>query len=532
MEPKVSYKEIVRLTFSGGYSQREIAAAANCSCGTVSNVQRKLRVVGLDAPTAEGMSEKELRGLLAEQRGRKPDASYVQPDHAAIQEQLDKHKGLTIAIVWEEYAAECFAAGKTPYMYSYFAQMHREWQSASDLSLKVPHVPGDRMEVDWAGMTMEWVDMYTGEVHVVYLFVATLPYSQYTFVKPAEGMAMEDWIFCNVSALRFFGGSPRVIVPDNLKTGVTSHTSDEVVLNRTFREFGEFYGLAIVPTGVRKPKHKPSVEGNVGKIGERIALMLRNQRFFSMAELEDAVAAKLADLNSRPFKKRPDGSREEVFLAKEQPRLAPLPATDFEPGRWLKRTASPDYRVSVDTVTYTVPHTFAGQPVDVRVSRSTVEVFCDGERIAVHPRSAARNDDVKQESHQPKWHFEFLQQSGERFRQRALDEIGPWGRKVADSMLSAGRAEEEGYRPCARLLNLAAKHGGRAVEEACERACGITRAPSLKTVKIILKNMPDRNEQRDAKEDYAILRDEGYYGGEPDANEAGDGTAGEDGEER
>ncbi|WP_165046361.1 IS21 family transposase [Adlercreutzia sp. ZJ138] len=519
MEPKVSYKEIVRLTLAGGYSQREIASAAACSIGTVCNVQRKVRLLGLDSPTAEGMSEKELRGVLSERRGRKPDANYAQPDHASIQEQLDKHKGLTLAIAWEEYATDCVAAGKAPYMYSFFVQKHREWQSASDLSLRVPHVPGDRMEVDWAGSVMEWIDMYTGEVHTVYLFVATLPYSQYTFVKPAESMAMDDWIDCNVEALHFFGGSPRIVVPDNLRTGVDVHTQDEIVINRTYREFGEHYGLAIIPTGVHKPKHKPSVEGNVGKIGERIALMLRNQRFFSMDELEEAVASKLADLNSRPFKKRADGSRTEVFLAKEKPMLSPLPATDFEPGRWLKRTVSPEYRITVDTSTYTVPYTFAGQRVDVRVGRLTVEVFCDGERIATHPRSHKRNDDVKQESHQPKWHTELLHQSGERFRQRAFDEIGPWGRKVVDSILSAGRAEEEGYRSCAKLLNLAFNHGGRAVEEACERACGITRTPSLKTVKVILANMSDRDEQRDAKEDYAILRAEGYYGIDSNAND-------------
>ena len=343
-------------------------------------------------------------------------------------------------------------------------------------------------------------------------------------------MKAEAWINHHINMFRFFGGVTDILQCDNLKTGVASHAPDEVVVNRTFREFGDYYGLAIIPTGVRKPKHKASVEGNVGKIGERIALMLRNQRFFSMAELEDAVAAKLADLNSRPFKKRVDGSREEVFLTKEKPRLAPLPAADFEPGRWLKRTVSPDYRVTVGNATYTVPYTFAGQPVDVRLGRAAVEVFCDGERIATHPRSFVGGDDVKQESHQPKWHTEFLRQSGERFRQRALDEIGPWGRKVADSMLSEGKVEEEGYRPCAKLLGLAAKHGGRAVEEACERACGITRAPSFKTVKIILTNMPDRDEQRDAKEDYAILRDEGYYGGEP-ATSGGD-VEGDEGEER
>ena len=516
MEPRFSYKEVARLTFAGGYSQRDIAAAAGCSTGSVVNVQRAMRSCGIDAETALGISEQELRGLLTRGRGRKEGEDYVQPDHAAIQRQLDEHRGLTLAILWEEYAKRCNDAGRTPYMYSRFVEKHREWQSGSDIALRVQHVPGDKMEVDWAGTTMEWVDPYTGVISEVYLFVATLPYSQYTFVKPMESMDSDSWIECNVAALHFFGGVPRIVVPDNLKTGVKSHTPDEVVINRTYREFAEHYGTAVIPTGVRKPKHKASVEGNVGKIGERIALMLRNQRFFSLSEIEEAIAEKLADLNARAFKKRSDGSRAEVFEAKERRMLAPLPATDFEPGRWLVRTVSPDYRVSVDSATYTVPYTFSGQSVDVRVGRATVEVFCDGERIASHPRSKARGDDVKQKSHQPKWHTEFLEQSGERFRQRALDEIGPWGRTVADSMLAAGTVEEEGYRSCAQLLNLVEKHGGDRVEEACRRACGIARCPSLKTVKILLKNQPDRDEQREAIESYAILRGEGYYAGNGD----------------
>ena len=141
-------------------------------------------------------------------------------------------------------------------MYSFFSQRYREWRSASDLSLKVAHVPGDKMEVDWAGTTIEYIDRFTGEVCTLYLFVATLPYSQYTFVKPIESMDSDSWITCNIAALRFFGGVPRIIVPDNLKTGVDAHTPDEVRVNRTFQEFGEHYGTAIIPTGVRKPKHK------------------------------------------------------------------------------------------------------------------------------------------------------------------------------------------------------------------------------------------------------------------------------------
>ena len=518
MKPDFSYKEIVRLTVAGGYSQREIASSANCSTGTVSNVQSRMRSLGIDDDTALSMNENELRGLLGGNRGRTSDQNYIQPDFAAIDEQLSNHRGLTLTILWEEYAKRCADAGKQAYMYSFFSQRYREWKSASDLSLRIAHIPGDKMEVDWAGTTMEYVDMFTGDVRTLYLFVATLPFSQYTFVKPIESMDSDSWITCNIAALKFFGGVPRIIVPDNLRTGVDAHTPDEVRVNRTYREFGEHYGTAIIPTGVRKPKQKASVEGNVGKIGERIILMLRNMRFFSADEVEQAVSEKLDELNARPFKKRTDGSRTEVFFAKEKHMLASLPATDFEPGRWVKRTVSPDYRISVDASTYTVPYAFANQPVDVRVGRKCVEVFCDGERIATHPKASARGSDVKQKSHQPKWHTDFLEQSGERFRQRAKEEIGPWGFKVVEAMLAAGKVEEEGYRPSAQLLNLAARHGKDSVEAACKRACSIAKSPSLKTVKILLKSQPKQDEQQQALKDYAILHEEDYYTGAADGS--------------
>lgn len=511
MERKFSYRDIVRLTFAGTYTQREIALAAGCSIGSVANVQTRIRASGIDKESALKLSEDELRGLFNKNRGPKPSDKYVQPDFAMIQRQLEQYKGLTLMILWEEYVKHCLDAGKQPYMYSFFVEKYNAWISASDITLKVQHVPGDKMEVDWAGTTMEFIDQYTGEVHTVYLFVATLPYSQYTFVKPIESMDSGAWIDCNIAALHFFGGVPRIIVPDNLKTGVTSHTQDEVVINRTYKEFGEHYNTAIIPTGVRKPKHKPSVEGNVGKIGERIALMLREQRFFSIDEIERAIQIKLEDLNARPFKKRKDGSRYKVYLEKEKSMLAPLPATDFEPGEWHKRTVSPNYRITIDTNTYSVPYSFVGQSVDVRVGRNSVEVFCDSERIATHPRCRERFSDIKQKSHQPAWHTEYLEQSAERFRQRALSEIGIWGQKVVEAMLSAGKVEEEGYRPSAQLLNLVERYGSNAVNTACERACGISRCPSLKTIKILLKNQPDRDEQREAIKDYAILRDEDYY---------------------
>ena len=512
-KPDISYKEIARLTFSGGhYTQREIAASAGCSHGTVGHVQRKLRALGIDEAAIAGMSERELRVLVNDGPGRKEGQGYKQPDFEKVHRELSYDRKLPLTILWEEYAEEAVREGKRPYMYSFFTQQYRKWEKTANPTVERPHRPGDEMEVDWAGDTMELVDPFTGEISKVYLFVATLPFSQYTYVKPTLSMKSEDWIESHAAALRFFGGAPRIIISDNLKTGVTKNAGGEVVLNRTYREFGEHYGTAIIPADVGKPKQKASVEGSVGKIGERIIKMLRHRRFIDFDDLCDAVAEKLAELNARPFNKRA-GSRLSVFIEKEKPLLSPLPAEDFEVADWITRTVGRDYAVSVHGVAYSVPYQYVKHEVDVRVGQRTVSVFLDGERIAMHARSFDKGEPVVDESHRPEWHVEYLNRNAGHYRQRALDEIGPCAKRVVDSILEAGRAEEEGYRSCAALLKLARKNGADAVERACERACAITARPSLKTVKILVRKAadPDADSVAKAMQDYALLRDEEYY---------------------
>lgn len=511
MSSKISYKEVVRLIFAQNYSQREIAIAGNCSEGTVRNIKQRLERSGIDGPTALEMSESELRGLLNENRGRKCQQAFMQPDYQKIDEELSKNRKLSLAILWEEYVEECKQKELRPYMYSHFVGQYRRWQNFNIPSLRISHIPADKMEVDWAGDTMSVVDQLTGEIIKVYLFVATLPYSQYTFVWPTLSMTTDDWIDANVRALHFFGGVPRIIACDNLKTGVVKHSHDEIVLNKTYQEFGNFYNTAIIPTGVRKPKEKASVEGSVGKIGERIALMLRKQTFFTIDELREAVEAKLEDLNSRPFQKRKDGSRQSVFLEKEKAHLGALPPTDFEVSRWESRTVTPDYRVHIDGSTYSVPYAFIGQKVEVRVGKNVIEVFCDGERIASHVRTFEKNEDVKQVAHQPKWHTEYLEQSAEKYIARAKCEIGVAAMHIVESMMSAGKSEKEGYRPAAKLLSLLDTYEAEQIEKACARALDISKAPSLKSIKILLKSQVKRDEAKDALSDYAILRDKDYY---------------------
>lgn len=512
MGKEISYKEIARLTLSDDhYSQREIATAANCSPGTVSNVQRRLEAAKIDAATAADLTERELRGLLNSEKGRREGDEYKQPDWARIADEMARDRKLKLIVLWEEYAEEAVLEGKRPYMYSFFSELFRRWVNFNIPTLTRSHVPGDKMEVDWAGDTMELVDPFTGVVSKVYLFVATLPYSQYTFVMPTLSMDAESWIDANVAALRFFGGVPRIVVCDNLKTGVIRNSGSDVVLNRSYREFGEHYGTAIIPTGVGKPKQKPSVEGSVGKIGERIIKMLRHRRFLDFDDLREAVSEKLAELNSRPFDKRRDGSRASVFEDKEKQALSPLPTADYEMAEWAVRTVGRDYMVSVSGSAYSVPYEYIKQKVDVRIGRKTVEIFFDGDRIATHARSFAKGDVVVCQSHRPQWHVEYLSRSGDSYRERALLDIGASARRVVDSILSAGREEDEGYRACAALLRLADKYGAEAVEEACERACGITKSPSLKAVKILLRKKPDRDEAEDIIASYAIMREEGYY---------------------
>lgn len=276
------------------------------------------------------------------------------------------------------------------------------------------HKSGEIMQVDWAGDTAAVVDTDTGEIIHAYVFVATLPCSAYSYVEAFLNMDQESWITAHVNALNYFGGVPRIIQCDNLKTGVEKHGKHEIVLNRVYQELAEHYAAAIIPARVRAPKDKAAVEGTVGIISTYILAALRNRQFLSLQELNDAIWERLESFNHKPFQKR-EGSRATAF-AEEHPFLRPLPAHPYEPATWKVASAGPNYHISVDRMNYSVPFEYIRQKADVRVTRTTIEVFYSGSRICSHRRLYGRfNQYSTVREHMPLDHQKYVQWNAERF---------------------------------------------------------------------------------------------------------------------
>ena len=258
--------------------------------------------------------------------------------------------------------------------YTKFCNGYADYTIVNKLTNHLENKPGVKAEVDWSGPTMSYIDTSTGEVITVYLFVGTLPYSQYSYVEPTLDMKMNSFIRAHVHMYEFFEGVPTRLICDNLRTGVVSHPKDgEIVLTQDYEALGEHYTTAIMPAGVRKPKQKASVEGTVGKIATAIIAKLRNEVFYSFPDLKAAVSKKLYEFNHNDFQKR-EGSRYEAYLD-EKEFLHPLPAIPYEIATWVYgRSVNIDYHVVFEYNRYSCPYQYAKKKVDLRVTDTKVTV--------------------------------------------------------------------------------------------------------------------------------------------------------------
>ena len=374
---------------------------------------------------------------------------------------------------------------------------------------------GSYMQVDWAGDTAAVIDTDTGEIIPAYVFVATLPYSGYSYVEAFFSMNQESWTTAHVNAYKYFGGVTRIIQCDNLKTGVQKHGKDEVVLNKSYQELAEHYGTAILPARVRTPKDKAAVEGTVGIISAFILAALRNRQFLSLLELNEAIWDRLEMFNHKPFQKR-EGSRASSF-AEERPFLRPLPPRPFELATWKVATVGPNYHISVERMNYSVPFEYIKQKVDVRLTKATVEVFYGGNRICSHPRLYGRfNQYSTIQEHMPPEHQKYVQWNGERFIHWA-GKVGSNTQVAVQAILSGYKVEQQGYKSCMGLLKLADKYTPERLENACKRALEYTPRPSLKNIQAILasgqdKAIPEQSAATASSSRYGFTRGAAYYG--------------------
>ena len=247
----VNYREILRL-HSLGYSQRSIESSVRSSHQKVKEVLDRAEEMHIEWPLDEDITNVILDELLGDKHRDKPSL-YAPIDYEYIHNELSK-KGVTLSLLWSEYCDKARINGQKPYMSTQFGDKYRRWARVTKATMRITHKPGEAMQVDWAGGTIPYFDPITGEEYKAYLFVAALPCSYYIYVEACDDMKQETWLMCHVHAYEYFGGVTRLLVPDNLKTGITSNTRYETQLNESYRDMAEYYGTAIVPARVRKPQ--------------------------------------------------------------------------------------------------------------------------------------------------------------------------------------------------------------------------------------------------------------------------------------
>ena len=506
------YREILRLT-AMGLSQRSIMDSAGCAQKTVVKVQRRARELKLSWSLDDTMTDAVLDEMLFP-KAPKVSTTRQMPDFDYIRRELQRN-GVNKKLLWTEYLEACRQSGGEPLMYSQFCYYIQQDEQRRRATMHISRKPGEQIEVDWAGDPAYIIDPDTGEVTKAHIFVGVLSYSQFPYVEAFINEQQAPWITAHIHMFEYFGGVSKILVPDNCKTAVIRNGDwNDLRVNAVYHEMAEHYSCAIIPARVRAPKDKPNSEGTVGVISTWILAAIRDEQFFSLAELNAAIRKKLYDFSRKPFQKK-DGTRYGIYMEEEFPLLTPLPQTRYELAEWKQATVQFNYHISVDSMYYSVPHEYIKRKVDVRVTESTIEVFYKQARIASHRRLYGRKGQYSTvTAHMPEDHQKYLEWNGDRFRRWGA-QIGLSTATVVNAILTSQRVEQQSYRSCMGLLKLTDKYSPARLENACTLALSYTASPSYKNVKDILATGRDKTlaEKKDEVQPnpYALTRGSEYY---------------------
>ena len=470
-------REILRLHFEHSLGQRAIARACAVSPTTVSTYLERITRSGLDWPALAALDDSSLKTLLyPESRGtltRKP-----LPDFEYLRLEMKK-KGVTLQLLWEEYRS----IHPDGYGRSQFCELYHQHGRTLDPVMRFDHKAGEKLFVDFSGDRPSYVDRETGEVVTPELFVATLGASSRIFAVAVPSQQIPDWTMAHIGAFEYFGGVPAVVVPDQLKSGVKTSCKYDPEINPAYAELCAHYGVTAIPARPSEPRDKAKVENSVLNAQRRILAALRNRTFFSLMELNDAIAVELEKLNNRPMQ-GVGKSRNQLFAEIDQPALKALPAQRFHLQEWKKAKVHIDYHVAVHGSWYSVPYTLIGKDVMVCLTTTMVAILHDGKRVASHARTRQKNVYVTQEAHRPPSHQQYLKWTPERMR-RWGESIGAQTGAMIEAIIRTAAHPDQAYRRCLGLLRLAKRYGDDRLELACDRALQL-RAIGYQCVKNIL----------------------------------------------
>ncbi len=372
---------------------------------------------------------------------------------------------MTRQLLWEEYAEH---HPVNHYSYSRFTVLFGQWRKKQRISMRQTHIAGDKLFVDYAGLTLGIIDARTGEARPAQVFVSVLGVSSYTYAEATWTQSLPDWIGSHVRAFEFYGGVTQTVVPDNLKSAVSKAGRYDPELNPSYAQLAAYYGVAVMPARPYKPKDKSKAEVGVQIVERWIMMRLRKLQLFSLDEANQAIRGLLDDLNNRPFKQRP-GSRRSQFESIDKPALKSLPGTPYSYRHVVKARAHIDYHVSYDGHHYSVPYQLRGEAVMLHVGEHCIDVFYQGKGVAQHPRAMGQGGHTTHVAHMPKAHAKHQEWTLGRFLNWA-SQVGAATERVVHYQLENRPHPEHGYRACLGILNLAKKYGKTRLENACLRA--------------------------------------------------------------
>ncbi|MFT9496548.1 MULTISPECIES: IS21 family transposase [Bacillota] len=512
----IHYRKILELN-DEGVSLRGIAASTGNSRQKVSEVIELARKKGVECPLEEEMNDRWIEEFLYPEKTM--EGSGRQPlDFEYIHKELAK-PNVTLSLLHHEYEAGSRANNAIPYSYRSFVRYYGNYAQKHKATMRIRRKPGEIMEVDWAGSTLFFIDRDTGEKVKAYVFVATLPCSQFSYAEATLSMDQHSWINAHIHAYEYFGGVTQIVVSDNLKTGVTKHTSRELVLNPTYKEMANHYSTIVMPARVRSPKDKASVEGSVGTISTWIIAALRNTHCFSIEELNVELRKKLEEFNQRPFTRK-EGCRFSAFEEEEKFALSPLPGTPYKISEWRTAKVRPDYHISVDSMFYSVPYEYINQEVDVKLSDDMVVVYFKHMWLTSHKRLYGRfGQPSTLPEHMPDNHKLYIEHTPEVAIEWASS-IGSSTSIVVKYLLDSYQSERQALQSIFSLKKLEHRYTKYEIEIACKMVLSMTGRPTVKSIQTILKSNKKKDAEQELKQNtevnetnFGFTRGASYYGG-------------------
>ena len=477
-------REILRLRFAAGLSIRQIKDSTKVSVGAIQKLLSKAQELELSWPLPDELDDTALAGLFYPGADTRLSSRFQVPDWSAVHQEL-KRKGMTLQLLWEEYTQQY---PNRCYSYSQFCDRYRHWRGKQRRSMRQTHKAGEKCFVDYCGQTVPIIDPGSGEIREAQVFVGVLGASNYTYAEATYTQSLPHWLESHVRMFTFFGGCTELIIPDNLRSGVSQACRYDPDLNASYQQLAEHYQVAVVPARPYKPKDKAKAEVGVQIVERWILARLRRHSFFSLAELNQCIRSLLEELNQKPFKQL-SGNRLQAFERLDKPALKPLPVHPYRYVEIKPVKVNIDYHVQHNQHHYSVPHQYVGETLELHASDTLITLYFRQRQVAAHPRSH-RPGTTTEASHMPKRHQKQQRWTPGRLKHWAKD-IGPEVLTWVDTQLTTRDHPEQAYRVCLGLLNLSRDYPLARLNAACKIANreGLLR---LKQIKSILRSHRDQ----------------------------------------